>query len=170
MSAYTVLFGKQVQSKAFNDAVVSFVKEFTRDQVGVTLGDWDEGTEAAYDIGTALNTMAVELANGNVDPAFQFYMEMFIGAEACEDIASSPEVGWESDSCVQENGKHIFYMYEATSDGEVGTISPVDDSEAEEIVQKIITTCPPSERDKLPTDDKLAALLLSRSYWTGLLE
>ena len=165
----TIIFGKQKQSSRQMEVVVDFVKNYLINHgYEQNLDDMNAADRAIADALFDLIPEMWELdtEKGTLD---WFFLRLFLGNAACTDMWKNPG-DYDINSVVQSNGKIHYYAYEVY-DGEdetdIDVPQIVDTTDAEKIVEMVISSCPPSEREKLPADDKLAAVLLSQAYWQG---
>lgn len=175
-----VLFGQQKQSARQMEVVEEFVHDYIeRKYPGVT--DWNDLSSVDQSIGSVLEDLMELLQYPSSFPGDENYAapedwlfaRLFLGYEAVDDVCENRDCMFTIGSQTQENGKIVYHAWmsedEAGEQLEEDVPKLLDTSEADAIVDKVISSCPPSEREKLPADDKLAAVLLSRSYWQGQL-
>lgn len=169
MNLRTIIFGNQKQSSRQMEVVVEFVKNYlTSHGYGQNLEDSDASDKA---IANALFDLIPEIwkmdtKKGTLD---WFFLRLFLGNDACTDMWKNP-ADYDINSVTQANGKIHYYayvVYDEEDELDMDVPQIVDTTDAEKIVETVINSCPPSERSKLPADDKLAAVLLSQAYWQG---
>lgn len=141
-----LMFGNQRQSVKQNEVMADFVEEY--------LGKVSTVDDIKNELNSLMHAEYCSLGICDI-----FFVTLFLGSDALDEVGHGPSQVRYTHS---ETGKVEFYLEDA-----MPLYSPKYEGRAEDIVRKIINACPPAVRASLPEDDKLAAVILSQSYWLG---
>lgn len=183
-----VLFGAQKQSLKQNEAIVNFIEDYFCANGVPSVNTEQRAIEAIVD---NLNDIIKNVPEKWMI-ADKLFVEYVLGVNARQAIAAHVPGMIETHS-VGENGKVVFSFspqcavdtdtwdedkrkYAAATRCESDSWNDSSkrkalsgEEEAWKLIQEIIDACPPSQRAELPTDDALAAILLSKTYWSAML-
>lgn len=174
-SVKRLLFGNQKQSLRQNEAISHFVEEY------IGAGSVTDLVELRQMV---MNNVAKAVekfdAGEGVGLADKLFIEYIVGSDGLAAVQEHVpcSIKWKP---VGDNGKVMFYLEPAGNvegtaalnlsaqaskyESKESKKAASREDEAWELVRKMLSSIAPSMREELPTDDALAAIMVSKEYW-----